>query len=198
MDPIDAFILAGGASSRMGSDKSQLLINGQSFTQLIAHTLFEVTNSVTLVGHNSENSRLKVALDVYRNWGALGGIHAALNACTTQWAIVVACDMPFVSAALIQRLAQKRHQSDATVPLQPDGRPQPLCALYRVEPCLALATELIETGHRRPLDLLNSVKTCWIHFAELEDLDHSRNFFVNINTPEDYYEATQRAAAHKS
>ena len=198
MDPIDAFILAGGASSRMGSDKSQLLINGQSFTQQIAHTLFEVTNSVTLVGHNSENPRLKVALDVYLNWGALGGIHAALNACTTQWAIVVACDMPFVSSALIQRLAQKRHQSEAAVPLQPDGRPQPLCALYRVEPCLAVAADLIETGHRRPRDLLNSVKTCWIDFAELEDLDHSQNFFVNINTPEDYYEATQRAAAHKS
>jgi molybdopterin-guanine dinucleotide biosynthesis protein A len=137
-------------------------------------------------------------MDVYPNWGALGGIHAALNFCKTEWAFVVACDMPFVSAALIRRLAQKRDPNQAVVPIQPDGKAQPLCALYRVEPCLSTTTQLIETGHRRPLDLLNSVGTRWVDFAELEDLDHSQNFFVNINSPEDYYEATQRAAAHKS
>ena len=198
MDHFEAFILAGGASSRMGSDKSQLLINDHSFIEHIADTLFTVTNSVTLVGHHSDDNRLRVAMDVYPKWGALGGIHAALSACQAEWAFVVACDMPFVSPEIIQLLAHQRNQAEAVVPIQPDGRPQPLCAFYRLDPCLRQATQLIESGHRRPLDLLNSVKTRWVSFAELEDLDQSQNFFVNINTPEDYYEATQRAAAHKS
>lgn len=199
MDQIEAFILAGGMSSRMGSDKSQLLLNDQSLSQLIAGTLFKVTDSVTIVGHSTDDSRLKMTMDVYPRLGALGGIHAALHACKLEWAFVVACDMPFVSSELIHWLAlQRRPGSHAVVPTQPDGRPQPLCAFYRIEPCLAVATDLIETGHRRPRDLLNSVTTRWVSFAELEDLDQSQNFFVNINTPEDYYEATQRAAAHKS
>jgi molybdopterin-guanine dinucleotide biosynthesis protein A len=198
MDQFEAFILAGGASSRMGSDKSQLLINNQSFTEHIAETLYKVNDSVTIVGHESNDSRLRVAMDVYPKWGALGGIHGALNACKVEWAFVIACDMPFVSAELIKRLAQYRHQNDAVVPIQPDGRPQPLCAFYRVATCLAWAAKLIKTDHRRPLDLLNSVKTHWVSFAELADLDQSQNFFVNINTPEDYYEATQSAADHKS
>ena len=198
MDQIEAFILAGGESRRMGSDKSQLLINDQSFTKQIADTLFKVTKTVTIVGHDSDDPRLGKAFDVFPKWGALGGIHAALNACQSEWAFIVACDMPFVSADLIQRLAHQRTQHEAIVPIQPDGRPQPLCAFYRRDPCFARATQLIESGHRRPLDLLNLVTTRWVSFAELEDLDQAQNFFVNINTPEDYYEATQRAAAHKS
>jgi molybdopterin-guanine dinucleotide biosynthesis protein A len=78
---------------------------------------------------------------------------------------------------------------DAVVPVQQDGRPQPLAALYRVDPCLERATELIEAGRRRPLDLLAAVDTCWVQFNELTNLDQSERFFVNINTPSDYDEA---------
>ena len=77
------------------------------------------------------------------------------------------------------------------MPIQPDGRPQPLAALYRVDPCRQRATELIEAGRRRPLDLLEAVKTRWVSFAELRNLDQAERFFVNINTPSDYYEATR-------
>jgi molybdopterin-guanine dinucleotide biosynthesis protein A len=198
MDQFEAFILAGGASSRMGSDKAQLLIQNESFTQRIANSLLKVTSSVTLVGHVTDDPRLKVALDVYPGWGALGGVHGALNACASQWAFIVACDLPFVTAELCARLATERNDHEAVVPIQPDGTPQPLCALYKTEPCLRLAKELIENGQRRPLDLLECIRTRWVSFSELADLDQSPNFFVNINTPEDYYEATQKGALHKT
>jgi molybdopterin-guanine dinucleotide biosynthesis protein A len=197
MDQFEAFILAGGASSRMGSDKSQLLIGNVSLTQHIASTLFNVTTAVTLVGHEPADTRLKTAVDVYPQWGALGGLHGALHACKCDWAFVVACDLPFITPELITRLGDERKDNAAVVPIQPDGRPQPLCALYRVDPCLQRATELIEKGLRRPLDLLECVKTRWLPFSELEDLAQSQNFFVNINTPEDYYEAIQKSAVHK-
>jgi molybdopterin-guanine dinucleotide biosynthesis protein A len=61
-----------------------------------------------------------------------------------------------------------------------------LSSLYRIEPCLQRATELIEAGKRRPLDLLELVNTRWVPFKELTNLDQSEKFFVNINTPEDY------------
>jgi molybdopterin-guanine dinucleotide biosynthesis protein A len=190
MDDTEAFILAGGASSRMGTDKSQLPLEGQTFTERIAETLLKLTASVYVVGRQAESSLPSVA-DVYPQWGALGGLHAALTACKREWAIVVACDLPFATAELFSFLAEKRVDHDAVVPIQEDGRPQPLAALYRVDPCRQRATELIEAGRRRPLDLLEAVETRWISFAEIRNLDQAERFFVNINTPSDYYEATR-------
>ena len=183
---IEAFILAGGASSRMGTDKSQLLLEDQTFVERIAATLLTVTDSIRLVG-GRENSELSTVPDVYPQWGALGGLHAALSACRRDWAIVVACDLPFVTSELFRSLASHRGHHDAVVPMQPDGRPQPLAALYRIDPCARRATELIEAGRRRPLDLLESVNTRWVDFTEIANLDQAQTFFVNINTPDDYY-----------
>jgi molybdopterin-guanine dinucleotide biosynthesis protein A len=189
MDQFDAFILAGGASSRMGKDKSQLLVEGQTFTDRIAATLRPLTDSITIVGKSLDASTLPTVPDVYPKWGALGGLHAALNACKREWAIVVACDLPFLTSELFLRLAGLRMDHHAVIPIQPDGRPQPLAALYRVAPCLERATELIEAEHRRPLDLLEAVDTRWVAFAEIRNLDQAERFFVNINTPRDYDEA---------
>ena len=189
MKSCQAFILAGGASSRMGTDKSQLLIERQTFTERIANTLRTLTDSVTVVGRSPGDSPLPSVPDVYPQWGALGGVHAALTASNRDWAIVVACDLPFVTSELFEHLASLRLDHDAVVPVQKDGRPQPLAALYRVDPCLQCATQLIEGGHRRPLDLLETVNTRWVAFAEIRNLAQAERFFVNINTPEDYDEA---------
>lgn len=190
---MEAFILAGGASRRMGTDKSQLLIQRQTFADRIAETLSHVADSVTLVGLISRHasSSFPVVSDVYPQWGALGGLHAALAACRNEWAIVVACDLPFVTSELFSLLAEMRLDHDAVVPIQQDGRPQPLAALYRVDPCLKRASEMIEAGRRRPLDLLEAVNTRWVEFDKLTNLAHAEKFFVNINTPSDYDEAVR-------
>ena|SRR5688572_22874787 len=169
----------------MGTDKSQLLIEDQTFVERIATILLTITDSVRLVG-GRDISKLPTVADVYPQWGALGGLHAALSACRRDWAIVVACDLPFITSELVSYLGSLRGNNDAVVPIQQDGRPQPLCAFYRAETCARRATELIEAGRRRPLDLLESVNTRWIEFAEIANLDQAERFFVNINTPGDY------------
>ena len=189
---IEAFILAGGQSRRMGTDKSQLQLENQTFTDRIAGTLEQVSDVITLVGVRYPHPKYKSVPDVYPNWGALGGLHAALAACEREWAIVVACDLPFVSAELFNHLASLRENYDAVVPVQADERPQPLAALYRIEPCRQRAAELIESGRRRPLDLLELVNTRWVPFNELRNLDQAETFFVNINTPDDYDSVTMR------
>ena len=183
---LQAFILAGGQSRRMGSDKSQLRIENETFVERIAACLSQVTDSVTLVNPHHEHPGFRSIVDQYPGWGALGGLHAALAAGQSEWAIVVACDLPFVTAGLFNYLASQRENHDTVVPLQPDGRPQPLAALYRIDPCRQRAAELIESGKRRPLDLLELVNTRWVPFTELTNLDQAEKFFVNINTPDDY------------
>src|SRR3712207_4771343 len=135
----EGFILVGGLSSRMGEDKSRLRLGGRSFVEIAAGALASVSNRVRVVGSRAgvESHGLAVVRDVHEGLGALGGLHAALNACEAPWAAVVSCDLPFVTAELFGRLASLRGEGvDAVAPVQEDGRPQPLCALYAAARCL--------------------------------------------------------------
>lgn len=195
-DGISGFILAGGASSRMGTEKAQLRIAGQTFLERIAARLAAATDSVAMVSSRSVmGQNIPTIPDIHSHWGALGGVHAALAACQTPWALIVACDLPFITRALLNRLAGFREEFEAVAPLQSDGQPQPLCALYRVDPCLERADHLIKSGERRPIALLQSVHARWVSFNELSDLVGADQFFDNINTPEDYARVTEKGVS---
>jgi len=197
MDSVAGFILTGGASSRMGTDKSRLIIKGDTFVQKIARELMSVSETVSLSGGRDEpDSAFPVVQDLFEKCGALGGIHGALSACEAEWALVVACDLPGVTSALFNRLLSFRKGYDAVVPLQEDGWRQPLCAAYRVGACLPQASQLIESGERMPLALLQSVSTRWVQFHELADLPGAEHFFDNINTPQDYQRISRPTAAN--
>lgn len=186
---VEGFILVGGASSRMGSDKAQLLFGNQTGVQRIAAELRSLINRVRVVGSRSapEGAALENVPDVVEHWGALGGIHSALGACQTTWAFVVACDLPLVTGDLFTRLWRLNTDAfDAIVPIQPDGRPQPLCGLYRREVNSENAERLIATGEHTPRALLARVRTRWVNFQELADLRGAEYFFLNVNTPADY------------
>jgi molybdopterin-guanine dinucleotide biosynthesis protein A len=195
MNSVEGFILAGGASSRMGTDKARLLIGDESFVQRIGRQLSKVTPKVSVVGKMDPTGlTFPVVQDVHERWGALGGLHAALAACEAQWALVVACDLPYVTAALFNRLLLLATDFDAIAPVQKDGRRQPLCAVYRVAACLPQAEALIKTGERKPVALLQSVTTRWLKFSEVEDLTGANRFFDNINTPQDYARVSRTTA----
>ncbi|HEX9424653.1 MAG TPA: molybdenum cofactor guanylyltransferase [Pyrinomonadaceae bacterium] len=194
MDSIAGFILTGGQSRRMGTDKSRLMLGGRSFLEHIAGELSLVTSCVTVVGNDTAARQLQIPAvqDVYPRWGALGGVHAALAACAAMWALIIACDFPFVTGELFARLASFREGAEAVAPIQSDGIPQPLCAIYCVEPCRGRADDLIKSGERKPVALLQSVQTRWVSFAELSGLQGADHFFDNVNTPEDYARASRK------
>jgi molybdopterin-guanine dinucleotide biosynthesis protein A len=179
----------------MGTDKARLKLGGRTFTERVAAALGAFTTEISVVGARAESagSSLPVIADVYRDCGALGGLHAALSACRAPWAAVVSCDLPFVTGELFARLGELRtDEADAVVPRQADGRAQPLCALYSTERCLALAARLLEAGERRPRVLLQQARTRWVAPAELADLRDAELFFLNVNTPEDYEQARMK------
>jgi molybdopterin-guanine dinucleotide biosynthesis protein A len=197
MFDVEGFILAGGASSRMGTDKAHLTLGGRTFTERIVAALGAITPQLGVVSARpgSATLGLPVIADIYRDCGALGGLHAALSACRAPWAAVVSCDLPFVSGELFARLDELRRadaDAEAIVPRQPDGRPQPLCALYSASRCLELAARLLRAGERRPRVLLQEARTRWVVPAELADLAGAELFFMNVNTPEDYERAQMK------
>lgn len=198
---IEGFILAGGASSRMGEDKSRLSLGGRTFVGNAAGALRAVAARVCVVSSraDAESHGLPVAEDLRAGLGALGGLHAALDACRAEWAAVVACDLPFVTGELLARLLSEcTTETDAVVPVQEDGRVQPLCALYRARVCLGQVEEMMREGELRPRVLLRRVRSRLVAFEELRDLAGSARFFLNVNTPEDYARAIDEGGVHKS
>jgi molybdopterin-guanine dinucleotide biosynthesis protein A len=198
---VEGFILAGGASSRMGEDKSLLRLDGQTFVGSAARALLAVTARVSVVSSRAGagSHGLPVVEDLRAGLGALGGLHAALASCRAEWAAVVACDLPFVTGELLARLLSEcTEETDAVAPAQEDGRVQPLCALYRAGVCLEQAEALIRAGELRPRVLLTRVRSRLVAFEELRDLKGSTRFFVNVNTPEDYARAIDEGGVHKT
>jgi molybdopterin-guanine dinucleotide biosynthesis protein A len=192
---VEGFILVGGASSRMGTDKALLALGGRSFVERVHSALSAITTRTSLVGERSTRARwpqLPTVPDVHVKWGALGGLHAALAACRAEWAAVAACDLPFVTGELFVRLASLRENFDAVVPVQTDGRWQPLCALYRASAARCRAAQLIAEGERRPRALLNLIRTRRVAFEQLNDLPGADHFFTNVNTPADYANAREK------
>jgi molybdenum cofactor guanylyltransferase len=190
MFDVEAFILVGGASSRMGKDKSQLRFGGRTSVQIIAAELQTVARSVMTVGAQGPlaGNLLNIA-DSRPNWGPLAGIQAALGHAGSEYCLIVACDFPFVTGQLFGTLLHCMNESDALVPLQSDGRLQPLCAVYRRSPCLPAAEKAMNLGAHSPRALLDLIKVQYVAFNEVSDLDGSEYFFFNVNTSDNYERA---------
>jgi molybdenum cofactor guanylyltransferase len=196
MPEVEGFILAGGASSRMGADKAHLRLGGRTLVGRAAAALGAVTSGVSVVSSKPDAAAfgLPVVPDLLEGRGALGGLHAALAHANSGWAMILSCDLPFVTAALCERLdALRGPEADAVAPLQPDGRPQPLCALYARAACLPVVVELLWADELRPRALLARVRTRWVSFDEVAHLPGAEHFFKNLNTPEDFAEALRVA-----
>ena len=190
MFDVEAYILVGGQSRRMGRDKSQLILGSQTLIERIAMELASFASSVALVGAREDFPPFRNIADIHPSWGALGGIHAAMSAAKTVWVAVIACDLPFVRQDLFVRLQSFATDAvDAVIPIQPDGRPQPVCGLYRPSTCLPEIEKLIAAGEHTPRVLLANVRTRYVEFDELKDLKGAGHFFLNLNTPEEFEKA---------
>jgi molybdopterin-guanine dinucleotide biosynthesis protein A len=179
------YVLAGGRSSRMGSDKALLKLGDATLLERASAAVAGTVGSAVIVGDPARYTRFgyPVIQDSFRGAGPLGGIHAALTHASAEknlsdWSLVVACDMPGLDSAWLLRLvAAIDNQSDAVVP-ESAGRPQPLCSLYR-RTCLPAFEEALRNGRFKILDALARLRV-----ARLE-MDQDERF-RNVNTPEDW------------
>lgn len=193
MNGIEGFVLAGGESKRMGTPKARLLLEGMSLVERAARTLEAVCDKVFIVG-GGDSEKNEVLEDVRLprvgdRRASLIGLYTALINCHTDVAAILACDLPFVNSGFLQRMkeiAAIEPGSAAVVPVQPDGRLQPLCAVYRPDLCLPMIRAAIDSGHWRLQETVSSLNIRTVEFAEIADLDGSENIFFNLNTPADF------------
>lgn len=190
---IDGWIIAGGVSSRMGEDKAALEIGGASLMELAAKALSGISHGrISIAGDPREFAHQWPAIpDVDpAALGPISGLATALANGTGEWIGVISCDMPFVTGEVFTRLAAiAKPDADAVVPLQPDNRPQPLCALYRRQTVQPIVKDLIQGCDRSMLNLLSQISVQYSPFSAFRDLPYAEHLFFNINLPKDYERA---------
>ena len=183
-----AIILAGGDSRRMGQDKATLEFYGQPLIQAVIDRLkplFAVT--ILSVRQPRPEILLPQVCDMQVDGGPLIGLVTALEQITTQWAFVVACDMPFVAPALIEQLAQHRAQQQAIVPVV-HGQLQPLAAFYSAS-CIPLLRASLSLGDKSLHGAISRLNVCYVDEAELLLVDPQLRSFFDLDTPQDLADA---------
>lgn len=200
---MQGYILAGGLSSRMGSDKNALTLGNAAFIDRAADAMSVIADGgVFIAGGTVGGSRgLSVIADsppksVKSRGGAIIGLFTALTVADSEWVAVLACDLPFVTGEFLNGLADlDRSGFDAVVPVQQDGIPQPLCALYRCETCLPAVLKSIGSKNLSLRSMLRQVRTRFVDLAEINGRDDGEKLFLNVNTPQDYQQALLLAGA---
>ena len=180
------FVLAGGRSSRMGTDKAFLELDGRTLLDRTLNLLHVLTPKVSIVGPVSKFAAYgPVIEDRYAGRGPLAGIHAALSTSATELNLVLAVDLPSVTESLLRFIVEQARASDAlvTVPRIAGGY-QPLCAVYR-RAFAPLAQAALEEGKNKIDALFAATTTRVLEESELSRFAFSAAMFENLNTPED-------------
>ena len=180
-------ILAGGKSSRMGTNKAFLRIAEERLIDRNIRLLRDIFKDVLIVVANPREYLLKeaaIVTDIFPERGALGGIYTGLFFAPDQYAFVMACDMPFLNLRFVEYMAEKAKGHDIVVPSPADGL-QPLCAVYsRV--CLPAIKNLLDKNRLQIRGFYPGHKVLEIPAAALESFDPAGRMFTNLNTPEDF------------
>lgn len=190
---VAAFVLAGGRSTRMGTDKAFVMLDGRTLLARALDLAWSVTDDVRIVGDpNKFASFAPVVEDIFPGSGPLGGIHAALRASQRGLNLILAVDLPFVSPALLHCLLNRaRGSASATVTVPRSGEGwQPLCAVYRRE-FAEEAEKALRAGRYKIDTLFDPARAQAISEEELQSVGFSPAVFRNINTPQELAEAHQ-------
>lgn len=178
-----AIILAGGKSSRMGTDKSMLPINNQTMLEHICKQL-RGTFSQILISADDIEKYAPVGFEVVRDkaadQGPLMGIASALEASVNELNFVVACDIPYIKMDFVRKMLAEAGGADITVPITDDKKFEPLFAVYR-KSALDAIKRALRKGNRKISDVFD---LCEVKYIDLGKVD----WLVNLNTMAEYEE----------
>jgi molybdopterin-guanine dinucleotide biosynthesis protein A len=183
-------ILAGGKSRRMGRDKSHLILQGETLVARAVRTLASLTDDLILATNTPDlfaNLGARLASDAIPGGGALSGVHAGLIAARHEWALVVACDMPFLNVGLLRYMASLTSGHTIVVPRW-QGELEALHTFYSRE-CLPVIEPILHRGGGRFIEFYEQVSVRYVEPDEIVRFDPDGLAFFNVNSPEDWERA---------
>jgi molybdopterin-guanine dinucleotide biosynthesis protein A len=189
-------ILAGGGATRYGGlPKGLERVGGERIIDRVAKAVRAVTDDLLLIANDPDAAAwlpgVRVAGDVRRAEGALGGLHAALTHAEGD-IVLVAWDMPFVSASLLGAMRALgegdgvRDRVDAVLPESDGSRRgvEPLCAWYSAR-CLPAVTAALDAGDRHVIAFHDAVRTVCMGIDEVRAFGDPARLFANVNSPDE-------------
>lgn len=186
-------VLVGGASMRMGHDKARVELGGEALATRAARLLARICEDVLLVGGDPPpDAPGRRVPDPDGPRCALRGLVGALASTRAERVLVVATDLPLLTADLLLALVAFP-QADVVLPRGPAG-PEPLCALWRREPALAAARARLAAGELSAQALVAALDAGWLEAADLARVDPETRALVNVNDPRDLARARQHVA----
>lgn len=179
---VTGVLLAGGKSRRMGQDKANLQLNGESLFERSLKLLQQFFNRIIIAGDRPDLvlPGIPAFADIYPG-SALGGLHTGLKKATTDWIFVAPCDMPYPDPCIVQTLLDNRAGAIAVVPRSKEGY-EPVFALYHKD-CLPHMEQMLQHQQYRIYDFYQRIN---IRYLDPEQLPSGwQRSLININTPEE-------------
>jgi molybdenum cofactor guanylyltransferase len=188
---ITGVIMAGGKSSRMGTDKGLLLYQGKPLAQYSIDILRPFCSEMLISTQNPEYSQFGMVLvqDVIPECGPLGGIYSTMKSNQAEFLLILACDMPFISNQTLEKLLENRFKFDCIVPLVGD-KMEPLCAIYS-RSLLPNIERSINAGN---LMLRGLIMESNHRFVNCDD---QVSDFLNFNTPDEFERNNSKSSFNK-
>jgi len=191
-----AIILAGGESSRFGSNKGLGILAGKPLVCHVAERLSSIASEILVViGYREPRagykavlpSSVKIMNDSQEGKTPLIGIATGLQATKSEYAFICACDLPFVNQEVVELLYRRASGADAAIPKWNQGHIEPLEAVYRTSSTLVATRETLSLSGS-PLKVMID-KLAKVVYVSVEDevgiLDSDLRTFLNVNTRED-------------
>jgi molybdopterin-guanine dinucleotide biosynthesis protein A len=190
-------IQAGGQSSRMGEDKALRPFLGRPLIQRVIERLASIADEIIVTTNRPDEYaflKLRLISDLKPGRGALGGLYTAIASASSPFVAVVACDLPFASAPLLENAHRLLVQEEADVVIaKTDEGYEPFHAVYRRESCLPAIESAIEADQWKVIAWFPKVKVRTLTPKEVKTLDPSGLCFWNLNTPEEFAKAEEIA-----
>jgi molybdopterin-guanine dinucleotide biosynthesis protein A len=183
-----AAILVGGRARRFdGRDKSALIVGGRAILDRQLDQLRQITDDILLIGGGAGGrvQNVRVVPDRAPDCGPLGGLDAALAAARDDRLVLLACDMPFVSAPFLAYLLRLTENADAVVPRTQRGY-HPLCAAYS-RMCQASIARRLAERRLKMLDFLEDVQVHAVNSDDIERFGDGERMLTNVNTPDELH-----------
>ncbi|MFT5777218.1 MAG: molybdopterin-guanine dinucleotide biosynthesis protein A [Crocinitomicaceae bacterium] len=184
---VTGIILAGGKSTRMGSDKGLVEFKGIPMIQHIIAEFKQLNLPIIIVANNEAYSKFGVRLvtDLIKDKGPVGGIYTALTVSDTDVNVIVSCDVPFVKKELIVTLLNESKESEVTISSF-EGREHPLIGVYK-KSIVDVFKSNLDSNQLKLREVIKEVKTKVVEFSEPGMLVNAGSF-NNINTKKELKE----------
>lgn len=181
---VTGIILAGGKSSRMGTDKCLVRYKNKYLIEYAIAALKPLCDNILISSQKETHKQFnyQTIKDEYIDCGAIGGIHSTLKNTETEINIIAPCDMPHISTELFEFLLQKIGNYDAVIPIS-KGKVEPLTGVYSRN-ILPIVENQISNKKYKILSLLKNINT---NFVEINSTlpFYSEKMFTNINYLDD-------------